>query len=152
MPSDGLELFASPSPAFCEVFYFVVSLPRGRNCKTQELVHFETRHQELCFTFFFTFTSHRYVCSTKMNVKGRAYSKKYRKIQSEIIKLLASTEPSSTDLAVSDISDFHVGDVLAYRENVSDVTSADRSKTLPLNIELARWAARHNLFYLMICF
>ena len=81
-----------------------------------------------------------------MSGKGRVYSKKYRRIQSEITKLLASTEPSSAaDLAVSDISDFHVGDVLACRENVRDVSSSDQSKTLPLNLELARWAAKYNL-------
>ena len=60
---------------------------------------------------------------------------RYRRIQSEITKLLASTEPSSADLTESDISDFHLGDALACRENVSDVISADQSKTLPLNIE-----------------
>ena len=58
---------------------------------------------------------------------------------------LPSTEPSSADLAVSDISDYHVGDVLACRENVSDVSSADQSKMLPLKIELATWATNCNI-------
>ena len=46
-----------------------------------------------------------------MKEKGRVYSKKYRRIHSEITKLLASTEPSTADIAVSDISDFHLRNI-----------------------------------------
>ena len=54
MPPDGFQLFEFPSPAFSEVFFnFVLSLPRGRNCKTQELVHFETRYIKSCALRFF---------------------------------------------------------------------------------------------------
>ena len=79
-----------------------------------------------------------------MNERGRIFSKEYKRIQSEITNLLNFTEPSSADLAVLDRSDFHIGDVLAYSENVTDVSSAHQLKTLPLNIKLA---AKHNIFH-----